>query len=201
MRAERLIAEGGRLLYRFEVEARANRELLQRPRRPWCYAMKRALVTGGSGAHRRGDLPRARGGRLRRDRARQQQRRDARATLAAAIRAGGGSARGGRLRRARRARHCARELEKLLQAGPIQVLVNNAGIHDDAPMAGMSAEQWHGVIDVSLNGFFNVTQPLLLPMMRTRWGRIVAHLLGRRRSSATAARRTTPRPRPACTAR
>jgi 3-oxoacyl-[acyl-carrier protein] reductase len=64
-------------------------------------------------------------------------------------------------------------LEQLLTAGPIQVLVNNAGIYDDAPMAGMTRDQWHRVIDVSLNGFFNVTQPLLLPMIRTRWGRIV----------------------------
>jgi 3-oxoacyl-[acyl-carrier protein] reductase len=40
-------------------------------------------------------------------------------------------------------------------------------------MPGMSREQWSRVIDVSLNGFFNVTQPLLLPMIRTRWGRIV----------------------------
>jgi 3-oxoacyl-[acyl-carrier protein] reductase len=53
------------------------------------------------------------------------------------------------------------------------VLVNNAGIHRDAVMAGMSGEDWRRVIDVSLNGFFNVTQPLLLPMLRTRWGRIV----------------------------
>ncbi|MCZ6575360.1 MAG: 3-oxoacyl-ACP reductase FabG [Gammaproteobacteria bacterium] len=67
----------------------------------------------------------------------------------------------------------AATLEALLDAGPIQVLVNNAGIHDDAPMAGMSQEQWQRVIDVSLNGFFNVTQPLLLPMIRTRWGRII----------------------------
>ena len=37
----------------------------------------------------------------------------------------------------------------------------------------MSAQQWHRVIDVSVNGFFNATQPLLLPMIRTRWGRIV----------------------------
>ena len=37
----------------------------------------------------------------------------------------------------------------------------------------MTPAQWHGVIDVALNGFFNVTQPLLMPMMRTRWGRIV----------------------------
>jgi 3-oxoacyl-[acyl-carrier protein] reductase len=37
----------------------------------------------------------------------------------------------------------------------------------------MSAQQWHSVLDVSLNGFFNVTQPLTLPMLRSRWGRIV----------------------------
>jgi 3-oxoacyl-[acyl-carrier protein] reductase len=53
-------------------------------------------------------------------------------------------------------------------------LVNNAGIHDDAVMPGMKVEQWSRVIDVSLNGFFNVTQPLLLPMIVTRWGRIVS---------------------------
>ncbi|WDS35414.1 3-oxoacyl-ACP reductase FabG [Pseudoxanthomonas sp.] len=67
----------------------------------------------------------------------------------------------------------ASAMASLLEAGPIQVVVNNAGIHDDAPMAGMTAQQWHRVIDVSLHGFFNVTQPLLLPMARTRWGRVV----------------------------
>lgn len=68
---------------------------------------------------------------------------------------------------------CEKTLAVLAETGPIQVLVNNAGIHSDAPLAGMSAEQWRSVIDVSLNGFFNVTQPLLMPMIRTRWGRIV----------------------------
>src|SRR5208282_6413468 len=38
----------------------------------------------------------------------------------------------------------------------------------------MSREQWARVIDVSINGFYNVTQPLLLPMIRTRWGRIIS---------------------------
>jgi 3-oxoacyl-[acyl-carrier protein] reductase len=64
-------------------------------------------------------------------------------------------------------------LERVLEAGPIQVLVNNAGIHDNAVMPGMTSGQWHRVIDVSLHGFFNVTQPLLMPMIHTRWGRIV----------------------------
>jgi 3-oxoacyl-[acyl-carrier protein] reductase len=65
-------------------------------------------------------------------------------------------------------------LEALAEEAPVQILVNNAGIHDDAPLAGMSARQWASVIDVSLHGFFNVTRPLLMPMLRTRWGRIVS---------------------------
>jgi len=63
--------------------------------------------------------------------------------------------------------------QALLAAGPVQVIVNNAGIHDDAVFPGMRAAQWYGVIDVSLHGFFRVTQPLTLPMLRTRWGRII----------------------------
>src|ERR1700730_2888503 len=64
-------------------------------------------------------------------------------------------------------------VERLLEDGPVQILVNNAGIHDDAAFPGMSAAQWHRVIDLSVNGFYNVTQPLMLPMIRTRWGRII----------------------------
>jgi 3-oxoacyl-[acyl-carrier protein] reductase len=64
-------------------------------------------------------------------------------------------------------------LTPLVERVPIQILVNNAGIHDDVVFPGMRAEQWHRVIDVSVNGFFNVTQPLIMPMIRSRWGRIV----------------------------
>jgi 3-oxoacyl-[acyl-carrier protein] reductase len=64
-------------------------------------------------------------------------------------------------------------LAEVLSGGPIEILVNNAGIHDDAVLPGMRREQWSRVIDVSLNGFFNVTQPLLMPMIGRRWGRIV----------------------------
>lgn len=76
-------------------------------------------------------------------------------------------------------------LEAMLHDGPIQVLVNNAGIHDDAVFPGMSGDQWDRVLDVSLGGFYNVTQPLTMPMIRTRWGRIinitsVAGLVGNR---------------------
>lgn len=70
-------------------------------------------------------------------------------------------------------KECAATLSKLAEPDAIQVIVNNAGIHQDAPMAGMTGGQWSAVIDVSLNGFFNVTQPLLMPMIRTRWGRII----------------------------
>jgi 3-oxoacyl-[acyl-carrier protein] reductase len=62
---------------------------------------------------------------------------------------------------------------QMLSSGPVQIIVNNAGIHDDAVFPGMKATQWHQVIDINLHGFFRVTQPLLLPMLRTRWGRIL----------------------------
>ena len=65
-------------------------------------------------------------------------------------------------------------LETVLNDGAIQILVNNAGIHDDAVFPGMRPEQWHRVIDTAVDGFFNVTQPLMMPMIRTRWGRIVS---------------------------
>jgi 3-oxoacyl-[acyl-carrier protein] reductase len=64
-------------------------------------------------------------------------------------------------------------LMAVLDKGAIQIVINNAGIHDDAVMPGMRHDQWTKVIDVTLNGFFNVTQPLLMPMIGTRWGRIV----------------------------
>lgn len=64
-------------------------------------------------------------------------------------------------------------LTPIIEHQPIQILVNNAGIHDDAIFPGMRAEQWHRVIDVSVNGFFNVTHTLMMPMIRSRWGRIV----------------------------
>ncbi len=134
--------------------------------------MKRALVTGASGG-----IGAAIAQQLARDGLHvivhahsQPQRADA---VAAAILAAGGSAETVAFDVADNAA-CASALERLLEGGPIQVLVNNAGIHDDAILAGMRAEQWSRVVDVSLNGFFNVTQPLLLPMLRTRWGRIIS---------------------------
>lgn len=68
---------------------------------------------------------------------------------------------------------CHTMLESIGVEQPIQILVNNAGIHDDAVFPGMNINQWQRVLDVSLNGFFNVTQPLVMPMIRRRWGRII----------------------------
>jgi 3-oxoacyl-[acyl-carrier protein] reductase len=92
--------------------------------------------------------------------------------IAAAIVAAGGSAEAVRFDVAD-AEETTRALATLLETGPVQILVNNAGITADAPLAGMRRDQWTRVIDVVLHGFFNVTQPLLMPMIRSRWGRIV----------------------------
>ncbi len=67
----------------------------------------------------------------------------------------------------------AAQIGRLVADEPIHVLVHNAGYADDAPLVGMTREQWTGVVDVILNGFFNVTQPLLMAMIRARFGRIV----------------------------
>ncbi|TPV96846.1 MAG: 3-oxoacyl-ACP reductase FabG [Myxococcales bacterium FL481] len=56
---------------------------------------------------------------------------------------------------------------------PVGVLVNNAGIVGDASFPVMSGEQWDSVTRATLDGFFNVTQPLVMPMVRRRWGRII----------------------------
>ncbi len=144
---------------------------------------KRALVTGASGA-----LGTAIARRLARDGAslllHASSRPDAVEALAEAIRADGGTA-ACHVFDLRSDEATAAGCAAMLAGGPVQIVVNNAGVHDDAVMPGMRPEQWHKVIDVSLNGFFRVTQPLLLPMMRTRWGRVlnissVASLTGNR---------------------
>lgn len=56
---------------------------------------------------------------------------------------------------------------------PITVLVNNAGIRDDNVLAMMNSDSWHNVINITLDGFFNVTQPILKKMQRARFGRII----------------------------
>ncbi|ANQ87074.1 3-ketoacyl-ACP reductase [Azoarcus olearius] len=132
---------------------------------------KRALVTGGSGGIGRAICERLAADGL--DVVVHANRNLATAeTVAAALRAAGGSASAIAFDLTDAAATSA-ALESILAAGPLQVLVNNAGIHDDAVFPGMSAAQWQRVIDVNLNGFFNITQPLTLPMIRTRWGRII----------------------------
>lgn len=133
--------------------------------------MKRALVTGGSGQI---------GAAICRQLARDQlhviihahRRRTAADDVARQIIEAGGSA-GVVCFDVSDAPAAQQAVKEILESGPIQVLVNNAGVHDDAPMAGMRADQWNHVIAVTLGGFFNVTQPLLLPMIGTRWGRII----------------------------
>ena len=98
---------------------------------------------------------------------------DRAAAVVDAIRADGGSAESAAFDLANAAATRS-AVERLCEAGAITTLVHNAGVHDDAPMAGMTETQWRRVIDVSLHGFFHVSQPLLLPMSRARHGRIVA---------------------------
>jgi 3-oxoacyl-[acyl-carrier protein] reductase len=64
-------------------------------------------------------------------------------------------------------------IAELLAATEIHAVVNNAGVLSDGAFPALSAEAWHRVIDTSLDGFFHVTQPLVMPMTRRRWGRIV----------------------------
>ena len=132
---------------------------------------KRALVTGASGG-----LGRAIALRLAADGlhviVHANSRLDAATALTDEITASGGRAQAvGFDITDREATHAA--CAALLADGPIQVLVNNAGVHADAAFPALREAQWHDVIDVSLNGFFNVTQPLAMPMIRTRWGRII----------------------------
>lgn len=133
--------------------------------------MKHALVTGGSGAI---------GSAICRTLAAEgchvhvhaNRRRDAAQAVVDEIRAAGGSAEV-LMFDVTDAAAVAAVLEPLVERQPIQVLVNNAGIHDDAVFPGMRSEQWHRVIDVSLNGFYHVTHALMMPMIRSRWGRII----------------------------
>jgi 3-oxoacyl-[acyl-carrier protein] reductase len=133
--------------------------------------LKRALVTGGSGAIGAAicRMLAARGLQVI---VHANSRLEVAEGLATELRAGGTKAQAVAFDVTDRA-DTARALGALVDESPIQVLVNNAGVHDDAPLAGMRGEQWDRVIDVSLNGFYNVTQPLLLPMIGTRWGRII----------------------------
>jgi 3-oxoacyl-[acyl-carrier protein] reductase len=70
------------------------------------------------------------------------------------------------------------ETERALAAlverlGPISILVNNAGVARDAPFPAMSWDDWELVTRTTLDGFYNVTRPLVMAMVSARWGRII----------------------------
>lgn len=133
--------------------------------------MKRALVTGGSGAL---------GGAIARDlgAAGHHVSVHANSNLAAAeetagaIIAHGGSA--DALALDLLSGDAIDQLGQIAETNPYQILVHCAGGHRDMPLAAMEPKDWHEVIDINLNSFFTALRPLLLPMMRGRWGRIVA---------------------------
>ena len=64
-------------------------------------------------------------------------------------------------------------IERILGETEVHILVNNAGVVADGPFPGLTDEAWHSVVDTSLDGFFHVTQPLVMPMVRRRWGRVI----------------------------
>jgi 3-oxoacyl-[acyl-carrier protein] reductase len=68
----------------------------------------------------------------------------------------------------------AQTMEQLLAGDlPIGVVVNNAGVARDKPFPALTEQDWDVVTRTSLDGFYNVTRPLIMPMVRKRWGRII----------------------------
>jgi len=57
--------------------------------------------------------------------------------------------------------------------GPVDVLVNNAGITRDSVFRKMSLDDWRAVIDTNLNSLFNVTKQVIEDMVERQWGRII----------------------------
>jgi acetoacetyl-CoA reductase len=64
-----------------------------------------------------------------------------------------------------------REVERSL--GPVEILINNAGITRDGTFHKMTSQQWLEVINTNLNSCFNVTRPVIDGMRARKWGRIV----------------------------
>ncbi len=69
---------------------------------------------------------------------------------------------------------CAAGLKQVeADLGPVEVLVNNAGITRDSAFHRMTAEQWHAVINTNLNSLFNMTRPVIEGMRARKFGRII----------------------------
>lgn len=69
----------------------------------------------------------------------------------------------------------AAAIDGVLESGKqIDVLINNAGIHADAPFPALERAAWDSVLRPTLDGFYNVTRPLVMPMVRRRRGRIIS---------------------------
>jgi 3-oxoacyl-[acyl-carrier protein] reductase len=134
--------------------------------------VKRALVTGGASPIGSA-ICRELGGRGMHVLVHAGRNAAAAARTAEAIRAAGGSAESIVLDLTEVEAALAR-LGEIAERAPIEVLVHNAGLHRDVPFAGMAPEDWRAVVDVNLTGFYAALRPLILPMMRARWGRIVA---------------------------
>ena len=70
---------------------------------------------------------------------------------------------------------CAAGIKQVeAELGPVDVLVNNAGITRDAMFHRMTREQWQEVISTNLNGIFNMTHPIWPGMRDRKWGRIIS---------------------------
>lgn len=65
-------------------------------------------------------------------------------------------------------------IERLLaDERPLGIVVNNAGVARDAAFPSLREDEWQEVTRTTLDGFYNVTQPLIMPMVRRKWGRII----------------------------
>jgi len=72
------------------------------------------------------------------------------------------------------AKATAEAMQSIGNDGSLGIVIHNAGLHEDAPMAGMTESAWRRVMAVNLDGFFRVVQPALLGMAQLRFGRVIA---------------------------